>query len=488
MNFKLNSFFPLALLVSSALTPLNAQDIGATSNATAESMVSVVKAKGQGETPDKAERSALLRAIVQAVGALVDQETLVKNDEVIRDQILSVSSGFVKSFKVVSEPKKNLEGDFETVLEVVVEKRKLEKSLSDKGLVKAKSNTSDVWAETLSKTASADDAKRMLEAKLPTLIERLFNVSFFEENPKPVFLSKDSSKNTAKLLWWIKISSDRDFFYSQVAPMLDACLTAIIDDQKNDVSTERTVKQSVIIPKRRLPIDFRIPLDPHGKLGDSFGVYEMSYSEVPKFAKLIGFPSIDVELKVNNEIVKQSGISLLSELADISQVISGFGSPEWLFSPELGTAQVDPRLPRSRGIPETENRNQGTLEKLVASKPKTFPIGHMMFPSLLDTVSMGYSAYSSHHQFSDREKEGPEKVFYHAFSSKLFGNGRLRGPRMFFLPELVVESMTSGQTSKRETICSTVGRPGDVAFPIILDVPLSETNGTVELSVKIKRN
>ncbi len=67
---------------------MNAQEATGPAFAASDSLVTVVNSKGQGETPEKAERSALLRAVVKAVGALVDQETLVKNDELVRDQIL----------------------------------------------------------------------------------------------------------------------------------------------------------------------------------------------------------------------------------------------------------------------------------------------------------------------------------------------------------------------------------------------------------------
>ena len=115
-----------------------------------------------------------------------------------------------------------------------------------------------------------------------------------------------------------------------------------------------------------------------------------------------------------------------------------------------------------------------------------------MFPSLLRGVPFDLDYYSAHGEYFDREIfEGPERGFYHAFNSKLFEDVRPigMGPKMFFVPELVVESMRQGQDyGPRERICSTPGRPGDVAFPIVLDVPLSETNGTIELALKLKRN
>ena len=65
-----------------------------------------VIATGIGKDSDSALKNALRAAIEQAVGTLVDSETLANNDEVVNDQILSYSAGFVESHKVVGEPKK----------------------------------------------------------------------------------------------------------------------------------------------------------------------------------------------------------------------------------------------------------------------------------------------------------------------------------------------------------------------------------------------
>ena len=64
-----------------------------------------VIATGIGQDSDRALKNALRAAIEQAVGTLVDSETLAQNDEVVNDQILSYSAGFVGSHKVIGEPK-----------------------------------------------------------------------------------------------------------------------------------------------------------------------------------------------------------------------------------------------------------------------------------------------------------------------------------------------------------------------------------------------
>jgi hypothetical protein len=62
-----------------------------------------VEVTGSGTDPEQAKQSAFSNAIEQTVGVLVDAETLVKNDELIRDQILTYSRGYVKQFTVIKE-------------------------------------------------------------------------------------------------------------------------------------------------------------------------------------------------------------------------------------------------------------------------------------------------------------------------------------------------------------------------------------------------
>ena len=44
-----------------------------------------VVASGVGLDPDKALKDALMNAVQQVVGAIVDAETLIKNDDIVKD-------------------------------------------------------------------------------------------------------------------------------------------------------------------------------------------------------------------------------------------------------------------------------------------------------------------------------------------------------------------------------------------------------------------
>jgi len=56
---------------------------------------------GAGATPQEAEHNAFVKAVEMTVGVLVDAETVVENDELIKDKVLTHSKGFVEKFEVL---------------------------------------------------------------------------------------------------------------------------------------------------------------------------------------------------------------------------------------------------------------------------------------------------------------------------------------------------------------------------------------------------
>lgn len=75
-----------------------AQDI---SHVTAEGVASV--GSDPAAAHDKALEDALRRAVEQAVGTIVESETATENYQLLTDKIYSHSSGYVKSYKILSE-------------------------------------------------------------------------------------------------------------------------------------------------------------------------------------------------------------------------------------------------------------------------------------------------------------------------------------------------------------------------------------------------
>ena len=58
---------------------------------------------GSGKTIEEAKTNALRSAIEQAYGAFVSSNTEILNDEIVKNEIVSISSGNIKEFKILSQ-------------------------------------------------------------------------------------------------------------------------------------------------------------------------------------------------------------------------------------------------------------------------------------------------------------------------------------------------------------------------------------------------
>jgi len=111
--FKYSSLSFFILLFS--FQSINAQD--------ADKTVSIT-VSGSGKTQDEAKQSALRSAIEQAFGAFISSKTEILNDQVVADQMASVSSGNIQSFKVLNDEKLS-NGDFFVTIKASVSIGKL---------------------------------------------------------------------------------------------------------------------------------------------------------------------------------------------------------------------------------------------------------------------------------------------------------------------------------------------------------------------------
>jgi len=86
-----------------------------------EATTKEITVTGIGTTLESAEKQALAAAIRQTVGAYIDSKTIIENEEVIQDRILSVSNAFVDRYEVVGQPKKSSDGLIQiTVIAMVI--------------------------------------------------------------------------------------------------------------------------------------------------------------------------------------------------------------------------------------------------------------------------------------------------------------------------------------------------------------------------------
>jgi hypothetical protein len=87
---------------------------------------------GYGKNPDEALTQALRNAVEEAVGTYMTSTTRIENDDIIEDKILSLSRGFIKDFKKLSEMK--VEGETKVTVSAIVTKTQILETLKASGV------------------------------------------------------------------------------------------------------------------------------------------------------------------------------------------------------------------------------------------------------------------------------------------------------------------------------------------------------------------
>ena len=88
----------------------------------------------QGKTKEEAKYNAFRDALERAFGTFISTNTQVLNDELIKDEIVSVSSGNIEKFEIKSEVQLP-DGTFTNVIDVTVSLNKLKSFCESKGII-----------------------------------------------------------------------------------------------------------------------------------------------------------------------------------------------------------------------------------------------------------------------------------------------------------------------------------------------------------------
>ncbi len=124
-----------------------------------------VVAEGVGASPDEALKDAFRNAVRQVVGAVVDAETLIKDDQVIDDKVLTYSDGFITRYEEVSGSKKH--GSlFHLKIKAVVERKsvvaKLKAANVTANVTVKELDGQGMFAEAVTKLEGQTDAKAII--------------------------------------------------------------------------------------------------------------------------------------------------------------------------------------------------------------------------------------------------------------------------------------------------------------------------------------
>ena len=199
-----------------------------------EASIKEITVTGIGTTLESAEKQALVSAVRQAVGAYIDSKTIVENEEVIQDRILSVSNAFVEKYKTIGKPKKSADGLIEITIIAMVKTNQVIQALKEQKIVTGEVAGQNLWAEVSTKVMNAQDAVTMLETKLPELIKNGVEIKFLTEEGKytpnltPQQIKPNSSGNSVTCIWVVELACSKKYYNESIFPLLKNCFHALI--------------------------------------------------------------------------------------------------------------------------------------------------------------------------------------------------------------------------------------------------------------------
>ena len=162
-----------------------------------------VQGRGVGVTKDAALKDAYRDAIEHAVGLYVDAETIVSNNELVKDQVLTQSNAYITNYRELSEEK--IDGGLVQLrIIATVKKRALTAKLS--GIMPAQTvminsaSLRDAHAQIVTKEKRAEDAAALLKNALTGLnpMKTLMVASIRPETQKVIMAAEAPARGRTR--------------------------------------------------------------------------------------------------------------------------------------------------------------------------------------------------------------------------------------------------------------------------------------------------
>ena len=237
-NYINEKFRIFAVLLSILIIPVLAHS--------QENKVIDITVSGSGATQEEAKQNALRNAIEQAFGTFVSSNTEILNDELVKDEIVSIANGNIQKYEVISEVQKP-DGYWANTLKVKVSVNKLISFCEGKGVVvefKGGLFAINVKQQILNEEAEVKAVENMCEV-LKEIGNNSFDYSIVVSDP----IAADRENKNWKVPILVNVSANSNF--SEIANYLMNTLAGISmtdSEVTNYLSLGKDVFSVAIVP------------------------------------------------------------------------------------------------------------------------------------------------------------------------------------------------------------------------------------------------
>lgn len=180
--------------------------------------LTIVLAEGVGTNEDEALKDAFRNAVRQVVGAVVDAETLIKNDDVVEDKVLTYSGGLVKTWRELPGSKRQQASLVRLKISAEVERRSVITKLKAANITVKDVDGKGLFAEIVTELDAAKDARSLQQAALKGFPANVVVAEASEPKAKVI------GEREVEIIFQLSISVDvskYDLFQKRLIDVLD---------------------------------------------------------------------------------------------------------------------------------------------------------------------------------------------------------------------------------------------------------------------------
>lgn len=208
--------------------------------------VEKVVVTGIGINADKARQNAIRNAVEQVVGTYVSSDTMVQDSQLIKDEILSFSGGYVKESKLISTEK---DDDIVKVkLEALVISTKLRRKVQSLNITIKNIDGDSLFGEAISKSDANVNASLLLNKIMSKFPQSAYNITI----GKPEISSTNSDTNQTNISVPTTIKWDKTYLDELKTVLSQICKTNIKYVDYNKYFSETTKPDA--LPGDNIPI------------------------------------------------------------------------------------------------------------------------------------------------------------------------------------------------------------------------------------------
>jgi len=141
-----------------------------------ENAAKVIEVVGVGETRGKAKEDAARNAVLKVIGSYVSADVIAQNDEIIKDEVLSLSAGYIDSMETLSESKRS-DGLYSVQVRASVVSQKLVRQLKKHNVAIRPVDSTGLLAEAITKVDQRKAAKDIWLKLLETPVSKQFDTA-----------------------------------------------------------------------------------------------------------------------------------------------------------------------------------------------------------------------------------------------------------------------------------------------------------------------